>query len=254
MKKKILVLSLTLVSILLISDTAWSDIRALFYEYEDSEQSLFKVISKTIPRVGLETITFELTTNAKADLKLDNLKKYDMVLFGSHAISGWGDYRLGGLENDFIQYVEGGGLVLVNANDDAFFKSDMFPAELSMAEINDHDLIVTPQGRVVGIFDRPNKIKAIHEDDVYKEVKPPWVVLARSRGKGTKGLSHTLQLKHGIGEYIVTPAKGLSDGQAESNQPFMRNIINYFGRRANEIKAVSPSGKLSIHWGNIKKS
>ena len=88
--------------------------------------------------------------------------------------------------------------------------SEIFPAELLMAEVNDHDLIVTPQGREVGIFDRPNKIKTIYEDDAYKEVKPPWVVLARSRGKGTKGLSHTLQLKHGLGEYIVTPAKAMA--------------------------------------------
>jgi len=35
--------------------------------------------------------------------------------------------------------------------------SEIFPAELLMAEVNDHDLIVTPQGREVGIFDRPNK-------------------------------------------------------------------------------------------------
>ena len=251
MNKKILALSLTLVSILL-SNTGRPDLRALFYEYEDSEQSFFKVVSETIPRVGLETIMFELTINV-GDLKLDNLKRYDMVLFGSHAIAGWGDYRLGGLENDLIQYVEGGGLVLVNTNDDAFFKGGMFPAELLMAEVDDHDLIVNARGRVVGIFDRPNKIKTIYEDDAYKEVKPPWVVLARSRGKGTKGLSHTLQLKHGLGEYIVTPAKGLSVAQAEDNQPFMRNIINYFGFRANEIRAVTASGKLSIHWGNIKK-
>ena len=149
--------------------------------------------------------------------------------------------------------LKGGGLVLVNTNDDAFFKDGMFPAELLMAEVNDHDLIVTPKGRVVGIFDRPNKIKTIYEDDAYKEVKSPWVVLARSRGKGTKGVSHTLQLKHGLGEYIVTPAKGLSVGQAEDNQPFMRNIINYFGFRANQIRAVTASGKLSIHWGDIKK-
>ena len=62
-----------------------------------------------------------------------------------------------------------------------------------------------------------------------------------------------MQLKHGLGEYIVTPAKGLSVGQAEDNQPFMRNIINYFGFRANQIRAVTASGKLSIHWGDIKK-
>ena len=156
MNKRVLTLSLTLVLILL-SNTVRSDLLALFYEYEDSEQSLFKVVSETIPRVGLETITFELTTDPKADLKLDNLKRYDMVLFGSHAVAGWGDYYLVGVENDLIQYVEGGGLVLVNTNDDAFFKGSMFPAELLMAEVNDHDLIVTPQGREVGIFDRPNK-------------------------------------------------------------------------------------------------
>ena len=252
MNKRVLTLSLTLVLILL-SNPVRSDLRALFYEYEDSEKSLFKVVSETIPRVGLETITFELTTDPKADLKLDNLKRYDMVLFGSHAVAGWGDYYLVGVENDLIQYVEGGGLVLVNTNDDAFFKGGMFPAELLMAEVDDHDLIVNARGRVVGIFDRPNKIKTIYEDDAYKEVKPPWVVLARSRGKGTKGVSHTLQLKHGLGEYIVTPAKGLSVGQAEDNQPFMRNIINYFGFRANQIRAVTASGKLSIHWGDIKK-
>jgi len=183
--KRVLTLSLTLVLILL-SNTVRSDLLALFYEYEDSEQSLFKVVSETIPRVGLETITFELTTDPKADLKLDNLKRYDMVLFGSHAVAGWGDYYLVGVENDLIQYVEGGGLVLVNTNDDAFFQGSMFPAELLMAEVNDHDLIVTPKGRVVGIFDRPNKIKTIYEDDAYKEVKSPWVVLARSRGREQK--------------------------------------------------------------------
>ena len=252
MNKRAFTLSLTLVFILL-SNTARSDLLALFYEYEDSEQALFKVASETIPRVGLENIMFELTTDPKVDLKLDNLKRYDMVLFGSHAVAGWGAYHIVGVENDLIQYVEGGGLVLVNTNDDAFFKGGMFPVGLLMAEVNDHDLIVTAPGRVSGIFDRPNKIKTIYEDDAYKDVKPPWVVLARSRGKGSKGLSHTFQLKHGLGEYIVTPAKGLSNGQAEDNQPFLRNIINYFGFRANQIRAVTASGKLSIHWGDIKK-
>ncbi len=44
MNKRAFTLSLTLVFILL-SNTARSDLLALFYEYEDSEQALFKVAS-----------------------------------------------------------------------------------------------------------------------------------------------------------------------------------------------------------------
>ena len=105
MNKRAFTLSLTLVFILL-SNTVRSDLLALFYEYEDSEQSLFKVVSETIPRVGVENIMFELTTDPKVGLKLDNLKRYDMVLFGSHAVAGWGDYHIAGVENDLIQYAE----------------------------------------------------------------------------------------------------------------------------------------------------
>ncbi len=36
---------------------------------------------------------YELTMDAQEDLKLANTKKYDMVLFGTHAIGGWSTYH-----------------------------------------------------------------------------------------------------------------------------------------------------------------
>ncbi|MDP6746747.1 MAG: hypothetical protein QGH37_06955 [Candidatus Poribacteria bacterium] len=234
----------------LISTPVLAEIKTLFYEFEKSEQWFYEVTTNNIKKVGNDRITYKLTTEAQKDFKLANLKPYDMVLFGTHGIGGWGSYHLEGVEKDLISYVKDGGLILVHSSDDKFFKGDMFPVELLMQENGDEDFEVTAEGRKLGIFDQPNKIKNVIEDDTYQKVDKPWVVLAQSKGKNTP---HTLQLKHGLGEYIVTPCRGDGNkGQAESNQPFFENLIHYLAKRVKQIQAVDSAHKLAVYWGEVK--
>ncbi len=236
---------------LLGATTASAEMRALVYEYQDSGQWYSKLLAKDVTKAGGEDMKYELTMDAQKDLKLDNAKKYDMVLFGTHAIGGWVNYHLEGVEEDLIKYVEGGGFILVQTSDDTHYKGDMFPAELMMRESGDHDFEVTPEGEKVGIFEKPNKISDVIEDDSYQAVEEPWVVLATSKDAGTP---HTLLLNHGEGEYIVTSTR--ADGgeaQAVTNLPFIENIVNYLVKRVKEVQAVAPAGKLAISWGAIKR-
>ena len=241
---------LLIVVIGLFTTVAAAEVKALFYEYEKSDQWFFKVTTETVKKVGNEKITYKLTTNAQKGLKLANLKQYDMVLFGTHGIGGWGNYHLEGVEKDLITYVKDGGVILVHTSDDKHFKGDMFPAELLMLENGDEEFEATPEGRKSGLFDEPNEIKNVIEDDTYQKVEKPWVVLAQSKGKGTP---HTLQLKHGLGEYIVTPCRGDGNkGQAESNQAFFENSIHYLAKRVKQIQAVGSADKLAAYWGDVK--
>ena len=90
-----------------LGTVATADMKVLFYEYEKSLQHFFNVTKREVTQAGGETIKYELTTNAQKELKLDNLKKYDMVLFGTHGIGGWSTYHLEGVEEDLIKYVDG---------------------------------------------------------------------------------------------------------------------------------------------------
>jgi hypothetical protein len=231
---------------LLGASVATAEIKALVYEYEQSGQWNFKLLEETVAKAGRQDMKYELTMDAQKDLKLDNTRKYDMVLFGTHGIGGWSTYHMEGVEEDLIKYVEGGGFILVQTSDDNFYKGDMFPVELRMRESGDHDFEVTPEGEKLGIFEKPNKITNVIEDDSYDEVEDPWVVLAISKDSDTP---HTLLLDHGAGSYIVTSTR--ADGgepQAITNIPFIENIVNYFV----EALAVAPAGKLATSWGAIK--
>ncbi len=231
---------------------ASAEMKVLVYEYEESGQWYFKLLEKNVTKAGGEDMKYELTTDAQNDLKLDNTGKYDMVLFGTHAIGGWGSYHLEGVEDDLIKYVEGGGFILVQTSDDTHYKGDMFPVELKMRESGDHEFEVTQEGEKAGIFDKPNEITNVIEDDSYQAVDKPWVVLAISTDSGTP---HTLLLNHGEGEYIVTSSRADQDleGQATTHLPFIENIVNYFVKRVKEVQTVtSPVGKLTTSWGIIK--
>ncbi len=234
-----------------LGTVAAADMKALFYEYEKSPQHFFNVTKREVTQAGGETIKYELTTDAQKGLKLDNLKKYDMVLFGTHGIGGWSTYHLEGVEEDLIKYVEGGGFILTQTNDDNFYKDDMFPVELAMRESGDHDYEVTPEGEKIGIFAKPNKVGNLIEDDSYADAEKPWVVLATSKGTDTP---HTLLLSHGIGEYIVTSTRADGDeGQAKTNVVLVENVVNYFVKRIKEVRSVEPANKLATHWGAIKR-
>jgi len=228
-----------------------AEMKALVYEYTESGQWYSKLLKENVPKAGGEDIKYELTMDAQEDLKLDNTGKYDMVLFGTHAIGGWGTYHLEGVEEDLIKYVEGGGFILVQTSDDTHYKGDMFPVELKMRESGEQEFEVTPEGEKVGIFEKPNKVTNVIEDDSYQKVEEPWVVLAISKDSETP---HTLLLNHGEGEYIVTSTR--ADGgeaQAITNLPFVENIVNYFVKRVREVSPVTPKGKLAAVWGAIKR-
>jgi len=124
--------------------------------------------------------------------------------------------------------------------------------ELRMRESSDHEFEVTPEGTKLGIFDKPNEIADVIEDDSYQEVEEPWVVLATSKDAGTP---HTLLLSHGEGEYIVTCTRAdeAGEAQATTNLPFIENIVNYFVERIKEQLAVAPAGKLATSWGAVKR-
>jgi hypothetical protein len=232
---------------LLCQFVAYAEVKALVYEYEQSGQWNFKQLENNVTKAGGQSMIYELTMDAQNDLKLDNTKNYDMVLFGTHAIGGWSTYHLEGVEEDLIEYVEGGGFILVQTSDDTFYKGDMFPAELRMRESGDHEFEVTTEGEKLGIFEKPNKISDVIEDDSYDEVEEPWVVLAISKDSGTP---HTLLLNHGAGTYIVTSTR--ADGgeaQAITNLPLIENIVNYFVA----ARAVTPNEKSAISWGEVKR-
>ena len=245
------ILSLVFVLGLLWATNASAEMKALVYEYQDSGQLYFQLLQEKVTKASGENMKYELTMDAQKDLELDNTSKYDMVLFGTHAIGGWGSYHLDGVEEDLIKYVEGGGFILVQTNNDTEYKGDMFPVELKMRESGDHDFEVTAEGKKRGIFETPNKISNVIEDDSYQEVEEPWVVLATSKDAGTP---HTLLLNHGEGEYIVTSCRA-DNGEAEAttNLPFIENIVNYFVKRVKEVRAVAPDGKLATIWGGLKK-
>jgi len=245
----LVILGLVLALGLFGTTVAYAEMKALFYEFEQSEQWFFKLTEQTVPKASGENIKYELTQDAEKGLKLANLKKFDMVLFGTHGIGGWGVYHLEGVEEDLIKYVEGGGFIFVPTSDDNFYKGDMFPEELLMRESGDHEFEVTPEGVKIGIFDNPNKVKDVIEDDSYQDVKKPWTILANSKDSGTP---HTLLLNHGVGEYLVTSCRGEAKNQAEPNIPFIENVINYFVKRIKEVRPVHPAEKLATHWGTIK--
>ena len=226
---------------------ASAEVKALVYEYEQSGQWNFKLLEADVTKAGGQDMKYELTMDAQKDLKLDNTKKYDMVLFGTHGIGGWSTYHMEGVEEDLIKYVEGGGFIMVQTSDDTWYKGDMFPVELIMRESGDHEFEVTAEGKKLGIFEKPNKITNVIEDDSYDKVEDPWVVLATSKDSDTP---HTLLLNHGEGMYIVTSSR--ADGgepQAITNLPFIENIINYFV----EARPVEINGKLAISWGEAKR-
>jgi len=244
------ILSLVLALGLLWATNASGEMKALVYEYKDSGQWYFKLLKEKVTKAGGEDMKYEPTMDAQNDLKLDNMKKYDIVLFGTHAIGGWGRYHLVGVEEDLIKYVESGGFILVQTSDDTHYKGNMFPVELRMRESGDHDFEVTAEGENLGIFEKPNKISDVVEDDSYQKVEEPWIVLATSKDSGTP---HTLLLNHGEGDYLVTSSR--ADGgeaQATTNLPFIENIVNYFVKRVKEVRAVSPGGKLAAVWGVLK--
>ena len=241
------ILSLVFTLCLLWATPASAEIKALVYEYEQSGKWNFELFEEKVTKAGGQDMKYELTTDAQKDLKLDNTKKYDMVLFGTHGIGGWSTYHLEGVEEDLIKYVEGGGFILVQTSDDTFYKGNMFPVELRMRESGDHEFEVTEEGKNLGIFAKPNKITNVIEDDSYDKVEEPWVVLAISKDSETP---HTLLLNHGEGEYIVTSSRtDQNRDQAVTNTPFLENVINHFV----EARAVTPGGKLTTSWGAIKR-
>jgi|GEM_PF-2512951 len=229
-----------------------AEIKVLVYEFAQSGNWNFTLLEEKVTKAGGEDVKYELTNDAQEGLKLENTAKYNMVLFGTHAIGGWSTYHLEGVEEDLIKYVEGGGFILVQTSDDNFYKGDMFPVELRMRESSDHEFEVTPEGTKLGIFDKPNEIADVIEDDSYQEVEEPWVVLATSKDAGTP---HTLLLSHGEGEYIVTCTRAdeAGEAQATTNLPFIENIVNYFVERIKEQLAVAPAGKLATSWGAVKR-
>ena len=227
-----------------------AEIQVLVYEFEQSGNWNFMLLEERVTKADGEDIKYELTTDAQEGLKLENTSKYDMVLFGTHGIGGWSTYHLEGVEEDLMSYVEGGGFILVQTSDDNFYRGDMFPVELAMRESDDHEFEVTPEGEKLGIFDQPNDITDVIEDDSYQEAEEPWIILANSMDTGTP---HTLLLKHGAGEYIVTSSR--ADGgedQATANLPFIENVVNYFVKRVKEMAVVASAGKLVVNWGAIK--
>ena len=241
------ILSLVFTLGLLGATVASAEVKALVYEYEQSGQWNFKLLEENVTKAGGQDMKYELTMDAQEDLKLANTKKYDMVLFGTHAIGGWSTYHMEGVEEDLIKYVEDGGFIMVQTSDDTFYKGDMFPVELRMRESGDHEFEVTEEGKKLGIFEKPNKISNVEEDDSYDKVEEPWIVLAISKDSGTP---HTLLLNHGDGAYIVTSTRADQnpEAQATTNLPFIENIVNYFV----QARAVEPYGKLAISWGEIK--
>ncbi len=243
------VLSLAAICALCASTCAWADMRALLYEYEASDQWYWQLVPDAAKKASGETIQYELTTDAQADMTLANLASYDMLLFGTHGIGGWGAYHLEGVEQDLIDYVAGGGFILVQTSDDAFYQGAMFPAELAMRESGDHDFEVTPEGEATGIFDTPNAIDDVIEDDSYMDVEAPWVVLATSADTDQP---HTLSLRHGDGEYVVTSSRGEEEGQAAPNVPFVENVITYLVARIHETRPVEPGSKLATIWSALR--
>ena len=243
------VLALTVAGAVCAPKDAQADMRALFYEYEASDQWYWQLVPDAVKKASGETIQYELTTDAQADLTLANLRSYDMLLFGTHGIGGWGAYHLEGIEQDLIGYVAGGGFILVQTSDDAFYQGGMFPEELAMREADDHDFEVTPDGEATGIFDTPNAIDDVIEDDSYLDVEDPWIVLATSADTGGP---HTLLLRHGDGEYIVTSSRGEAEDQAAPNVPFVENVITYLVKRIRETRPVSPRGSLVVTWGALR--
>jgi len=245
------VLCLVLVVSLLGMSAASAEIKALVYEFDQSGNWNFMLLEENVTKAGGEDIKYELTTDAQEGLKLENTSKYGMVLFGTHGIGGWNTYHLEGVEEDLISYIDGGGFILVQTSDDSFYKGDMFPVELMMRESDDHEFEVTPEGEKLGIFHEPNEVINVIEDDSYQEVEDPWIVLATSQAAGTP---HTLLLKHGAGEYIVTSTRADSgEAQAVANLPFIENVVNYFVKRVKEMAVVAPAGKLAVSWGAIKR-
>jgi hypothetical protein len=236
----------------LLGTTAVAEIKVLVYEFEQSGNWNFTLLEEKVTKAAGEDMKYELTTDAQEGLKLENTSKYDMVLFGTHGIGGWSTYHLEGVEEDLIKYVEDGGFILVQTSDDNFYKGDMFPVELMMRESDDHEFEVTPEGEKLGIFDKPNKVTNVVEDDSYQEAEEPWVILATSTDAGTP---HTLLLSHGEGEYIVTSTRAdqAGEAQATTNLPFIENIVNYFVERVKEMAVVAPAGKLATSWGAAKR-
>lgn len=247
-----LIIGLAFALSLLGTTAASAEVKVLVYEFEQSGNWNFTVLEENVTRAGGQDMKYELTTNAQEGLRLENTINYDIVLFGTHAIGGWSTYHLEGVEEDLIKYVEGGGFILVQTSDDGFYRGDMFPVELRMRESGDHEFEVTPEGRSLGIFDKPNEITDVVEDDSYQEVEEPWVVLAESTDAGTP---HTLLLKHGEGEYIVTSTRAdqAGEAQATTNLPFIENIVNYFVERVKLRAVVTPAGKLTSSWGMVKR-
>ena len=184
-KKNIIILILGLACCfnLLTLSTVTVEIKTLFYEYQKSAQWFFKVTTETVTKVRNERITYKLTTNAQKGFKLAQLKQYDMVLFGTHGIGGWASYHLEDVEKDLTTYVEGGGVVLVHTSNDKHFKGDMFPVELLMLENGDEDFEVTPEGQKSGIFDKPNKVNNVVEDDTYQDVKSLGLFYLKAKAK-----------------------------------------------------------------------
>jgi len=84
-----LILSLVWALVWLWAINASAEMKSLVYDDQDSGQWYFQLLQEKVTKAGGENMKYELTMDAQKDLVLDNTSKYDMVLFGTHAIGGW---------------------------------------------------------------------------------------------------------------------------------------------------------------------
>lgn len=186
------------------------------------------------------------------------LSDFQLIYFAWNGPGHDGSYFMGDVEDDFLDWVKGGGIVYMSAMDDNFASSpgtwmplDDFPVIVQDTSDAGVDKI-TEAGEQSIIFKKPNElddgdIDSWTLDDNFQPENPDdWEIYATRSDNGAPIVCY---LPYGDGGYLECCIDARSTFPAA--ETFVENAL-YFMADRSVPEAVKPSGKLSTIWGDLK--
>lgn len=186
------------------------------------------------------------------------LSNFQIVYFSWNGPGHDGSYFMEDVEDDFLDWVEGGGIVYMSAMDDNFPSSpgtwmplDDFPVIVNNTGDAPVDKI-TEAGTASTIFSKPNElddgdIDSWTLDDNFAPGNPDdWEIYA-TRSDNNQPI--VCYLPYGDGGYLECCIDARSTFPAA--ETFVENAL-YFMAERSIPEAVEPADKLSTMWGDLK--
>lgn len=184
------------------------------------------------------------------------LSDYDIIWLPWNGPGHDNDYFMGGVQDDFLSFVENGGMVFMSAFDDNFRDADgnqiggWMPIDQHPATVSntgDSELTLTAEGVATGIFDGVD-LSGLVLDDNFANTDPAYTILAIRDDNAEPA---AIQLDYGRGAYIEVCVDARSTFPAAD--PMVGNLLTYMASlRAMSTTSVKPAGKLPATWGDMK--